>query len=617
MTFGRTTLRCRTPFPQERLSRRTGRSRTGICWRLQRRTAVFWPHWIGESGRRRQRGSNSFRDNTEAAPDTLKFLRVALLQINPTAGDIAGNSALIVAGIRQARDLGVDLVVTPELALMGYLPRDLLMSRGFVRRSCEELGRIAREVKDAPPALVGIATPNPAEMGKPLFNSAVLLQDGAVGPAFHKTLLPTYDVFDEDRYFEQAAEPGVLELNGWRLGISICEDVWNDRDFWQRRRYHHDPIEDLTRMGAQAIINLSASPFTVGKQLLRERMLSQMASKYRVPLLISNQVGANDDLIFDGRSAAFDEHGRLFARAAGFAEDIVLVDLERRSGTIATDDFTPEAEIWNALALGVRDYARKTRFQKALLGLSGGIDSALTAAIAAEALGPDNVLGVMMPSVYSSEGSVTDSEVLARNLGIRSLTLPISPIMSVYDESLVEAFRGSEPDVTEENIQSRIRGNLLMALSNKFGALLLTTGNKSEMSVGYCTLYGDMNGGLAVIADLPKMMVYRVSQWRNRRKPDIPETILTKAPSAELRPDQTDQDSLPPYELLDRILELHVEQSQSAEEIVAQGFDEGTVRRVLRLVRNAEFKRKQAAPVLKVTSRAFGTGWRMPIARGE
>ena len=544
-------------------------------------------------------------------------MRVALLQINPTAGDIFGNSSLLIRGVRDAQAQGADLVVAPELALMGYLPRDLLMSPGFVRRSCQELARIAVEIRSAPPLLVGVATPNPAEMGRPLFNSAVLLKAGEVGQAFHKTLLPTYDVFDEDRYFEPAKEPGILELNGWRLGISICEDVWNDRDFWKRRRYHQDPIEVLAQAGAQAIINLSASPFTVGKQLLREQMLSQMAQKYGLPLAWVNQVGGNDDLIFDGRSGAFDAAGRMFARAKGFSEDLVVVDLAANSGTIAEDDFTPEAEIWNALVLGVRDYARKTRFTKVLLGLSGGVDSALTAAIAADALGPQNVLGVLMPSRYSSQGSVDDSIELARNLGIQTLELPISGIMDIYEGVLAGAFQGRQPDVTEENIQSRIRGNLLMALSNKFGSLLLTTGNKSEMSVGYCTLYGDMNGGLAVIADLPKMMVYRVSRWRNRREPDIPEAILTKAPSAELRPDQTDQDSLPPYELLDQILELHVEQSQSAEDIIAQGFDAETVRRVLRLVRIAEFKRKQAAPVLKVTSRAFGTGWRMPIVRQE
>jgi len=520
-------------------------------------------------------------------------------------------------GARQVQDQGADLIVTPELALMGYLPRDLLMNQGFVRRSCQALREIATELASAPPILVGVATPNPSEMGRPLFNSAVLLENGEVGSAFHKTLLPTYDVFDEDRYFEPAAGPQILELNGSRLGISICEDVWNDRDFWQRRRYHQDPIEMLAQSGAQAIVNLSSSPFIVGKQILRERMLSHMAQKYGLPVAYVNQVGGNDDLIFDGRSCVFDGQGRMLARAKGFQEDSLIVDLNNGSGTIAADDFGTESEIWHALVLGVRDYVSKTRFSKVLLGLSGGIDSALTAAIAAEAVGPENVLGVLMPSRYSSSGSVDDSVALARNLGIRTLTLPISDIMQTYDGVLGEAFEGRAADVTEENIQSRIRGNLLMALSNKFGSLLLTTGNKSEISVGYCTLYGDMNGGLAVIADLPKMMVYRVSRWRNQLKPDIPESILTKAPSAELRPDQTDQDSLPPYELLDQILELHIEQCQSAEDIIASGYEEDTVRRVLRLVRMAEFKRKQAAPVLKVTSRAFGTGWRMPIVRQE
>jgi NAD+ synthase/NAD+ synthase (glutamine-hydrolysing) len=544
-------------------------------------------------------------------------LRIALLQINPTAGDLDGNAALILRAARAAQAQSAGLMVTSELALMGYLPRDLLMSQGFVRRAGEKLASMAAELRGAPPLLVGVATLNPAPMGRPLFNSAVLLRDGAVGPAFHKMLLPTYDVFDEDRYFEPAAQPQVLDLDGWRLGVSICEDVWNDRDFWERQRYHRDPIEVLAQAGAQAILNLSASPFTVGKQLLREKMLSHMAQKYRLPLAIVNQAGGDDELIFDGHSAAFDAQGRMFARARGFTDDVIVVDIANGTGTIAAEDFEPEAEVWHALVLGMRDYARKTRFRQALLGLSGGIDSALTAAIAAEALGPETVLGVLMPSSYSSAGSVDDSLELARNLGIRTIALPIAGIVGTYDAVLADAFRGREPDVTEENIQSRIRGSLLMALSNKFGSLLLTTGNKSELAVGYCTLYGDMNGGLAVIADLPKMMVYRVARWRNRSKPDIPEAILTKAPSAELRPGQTDQDSLPPYELLDQILELHVEQSKSAEEIVARGFDEATVRRVVKLVRIAEFKRKQAAPVLKVTSRAFGTGWRMPIARGE
>jgi NAD+ synthase (glutamine-hydrolysing) len=544
-------------------------------------------------------------------------LRVALLQINPTAGDLDGNSSLIVRAARTAQSLGADLAVTPELALMGYLPRDLLMSNGFVRRGCQALTTLAAELRNGPPLLVGVATPNPSDLGRPLFNSAVLLAEGAVGAAFHKTLLPTYDVFDEDRYFEPAAATQLLELNGRRLGVSICEDVWNDRDFWQRRRYHHDPVEVLAQAGADAIVNLSASPFQAGKQLFREQMLGHMAQKYGLSIVYVNQVGGNDDLIFDGRSCAFDAHGRLSARAKGFEQDVLMVDLAGGVGDIADDDFGLESEIWHALVLGVRDYVAKTRFRQVLLGLSGGIDSALTAAIAAEAVGPENVLGVMMPSCYSSQGSVDDSVELARNLGIRTLSLPIANIMKTYDAALAGAFQGFQQDVTEENIQSRIRGNLLMALSNKYGALLLTTGNKSEMSVGYCTLYGDMNGGLAVIADLPKMMVYRVSRWRNRCRPDIPAEILTKAPSAELRPGQTDQDSLPPYDVLDQILELHIEQCQSADEISAQGFEEETVRRVLRMVRIAEFKRKQAAPVLKVTSRAFGTGWRMPIVRQE
>jgi NAD+ synthase (glutamine-hydrolysing) len=543
-------------------------------------------------------------------------VRIGLLQINPTAGDLDGNAALIIRAARAARERGAELAVTSELALMGYLPRDLLMSQEFVRRAGQTLERMARELNGAP-LLVGVATPNPGSTGRSLFNSAALLRDGAVGPVFHKTLLPTYDVFDEDRYFEPAEGPQILDFNGLKLGISICEDVWNDRDFWSRRRYHTDPLEELARAGAEAIINLSASPFTVGKQELRQTMLGRLARKYSTPVVYVNQAGGNDDLIFDGRSGVFSAEGRMLARAKGFDEDTLVVDLNAGPGSVAEDDFAPEAEIWNALAIGVRDYARKTGFRAALLGLSGGIDSALTAAIAVDALGRENVLGVMMPSGYSSRGSVDDSVELARNLGIRTLELPIAGIMKTYDETLTDAFKGRQPDVTEENIQSRIRGNLLMALSNKFGSLLLTTGNKSEMSVGYCTLYGDMNGGLAVIADLPKMMVYRVSRWRNRRRADIPEAILTKAPSAELRPDQTDQDSLPPYELLDQILELHIEQSQSAGEIVARGFDEATVRRVLRLVRTAEFKRKQAAPVLKVTSRAFGTGWRMPIARRD
>ena len=544
-------------------------------------------------------------------------MKISLLQINPTIGDLSGNAKLIAEGVRNAQSHGADLVVTPELALLGYPPRDLLLKDSFIRDSWTVLGRLAEDLSQGPPVLVGLAERNTDGVGRPLFNVAALLQAGRVQEQFSKSLLPTYDVFDEDRYFEPAPGNQLLELNGWRLGVCICEDVWNDSDFWQQRRYHTDPIEDLARAGAQALINLSASPFTVGKQELREKLLGSLARKHSLPLLYVNQVGGNDDLIFDGRSSAFDAAGNLVARCSGFSEDILTLDLGSQMGTITVDDFTHEAEIYAALELGVRDYTRKCGFQKVLLGLSGGIDSAVTAAIAAAAVGPENVLGLLLPSPYSSTGSVQDAEHLARNLGIQTLTVPIDKIMSAFDESLRDAFADYGRDVTEENIQARIRGNLLMAISNKYRALLLTTGNKSELAVGYCTIYGDMSGGLAVVSDVPKVMVYRLARWLNRKAEVIPTATIVKAPSAELRPDQTDQDNLPPYEVLDEILYLHIERHASAEEIITRGFDEPTVRRVLHLVTTAEFKRRQAAPGLKVTDRAFGIGWRMPIARKD
>ena len=543
-------------------------------------------------------------------------MKIALLQINPTVGDLQGNKRLIIEAVREAGTRGADLAITPELALVGYLPRDLLLSDGFVRRSWSVVEDLARELADQPPTLVGLPEPNPAEEGRPLFNTALLVRGGRTEQRFRKALLPTYDVFDEDRYFEPFLEPQLLALGNRQLGISVCEDVWNDRDFWKRRRYHHDPIEELVGAGAQAIVNLSASPFSVGKYRVREEMLGSLARKHHVPVAYVNQFGGNDDLVFDGRSCAFAASGAPIARGRPFDADIVMCDIGREEaiGPIATE--VPESEIWRALVLGTRDYACKCGFGSVVLGLSGGIDSALTAAIAAEAVGPHRVLGVMMPSPYSSRGSIDDSVQLAANLGIATLTLPIETAMAAMDRTLHDAFAGLERDVTEENIQARIRGNLLMALSNKRKALLLTTGNKSELAVGYCTLYGDMSGGLAVIADIPKTMVYRVARWLNetRGRHVIPGPILTKAPSAELRPHQTDQDSLPPYDVLDDILQRHIERHQPAEDIVAAGFDRETVRKVLRLVRSAEFKRKQAAPGLKVTDRAFGTGWRMPIA---
>jgi NAD+ synthase/NAD+ synthase (glutamine-hydrolysing) len=545
-------------------------------------------------------------------------MKIALLQINPTVGDLAGNSWLIANAALAARDQGADLAVTPELALAGYLPRDLLLSEGFVSRCWNTLATLAGTLANGPALLVGLPEPNPSNEGRPLFNTAALLHKGTIGQRFRKSLLPTYDVFDEDRYFEPFRGPEILEICDRRLGISICEDVWNDRDFWKRRRYHFDPIPDLARAGAQAIINLSASPFAAGKYLLRERMLGSLAAKHHTPVLYVNQVGGNDDLVFDGRSCAFSSDGQTVARARAFAHDILIVDLDRQTPLPPIDAGAdaPESEVWDALVLGTRDYVRKCGFTSVVLGLSGGVDSALTAAIAAEAVGPAKVLGVLMPSPYSSQGSLDDARELAKQLGIATATLPIQTAMHAMESTLKDVFHGTERDVTEENIQARIRGNLLMAISNKRGALLLTTGNKSELAVGYCTLYGDMSGGLAVIADVPKTMVYRVAKWLNRTKGRavIPENTLTKAPSAELRPNQTDQDSLPPYDVLDAILERHIEHHQPADTIIAAGFDAATVTRVLGLVRRAEFKRKQAAPGLKITDRAFGTGWRMPIA---
>jgi len=543
-------------------------------------------------------------------------MKIALLQINPTVGDLTGNAQLIADAAASAKRAGAELAVTPELALAGYLPRDLLLSRGFVDRCWDVAATLAKTLAGGPAVLVGLPEPNPSDEGRPLFNTAVLMQSGTLGQRFRKSLLPTYDVFDEDRYFEPFRGPEMLEICGRRLGISICEDVWNDRDFWKRRRYHFDPIQELAKAGAQAIVNLSASPFAAGKYRLRDEMLGNLAAKHRVPVLYVNQVGGNDDLLFDGNSCAFSSSGEPIARGRAFASDVVIVDLDKQQPMAAANNVLAEAEIWDALVLGTRDYVRKCGFKSVVLGLSGGVDSALTAAIAADAVGKDKVLGVLMPSPFSSKGSVDDALELAKQLGIETQTLPIEPAMKAMESTLAPAFSGTARDVTEENIQARIRGNLLMALSNKRGALLLTTGNKSELAVGYCTLYGDMSGGLAVIADVPKTMVYRVAQWLNtsRGRAVIPESTLTKAPSAELRPNQTDQDSLPPYDVLDAILERHVEHHEPADAIVAAGFDAATVHRVLGLVRRAEFKRKQAAPGLKVTDRAFGTGWRMPIA---
>ena len=590
-------------------------------------------------------------------------MKIGLAQLNPTVGDLAHNAKQILQVAQQAAAAGTRLLLTPELSLCGYPPRDLLLSSGFVATMADALAQLAHNLPPELTVLVGTVQANPQIHeygGKSLFNSIALLQGGAIQQYFHKRLLPTYDVFDEDRYFEPAQQSNAfiltldpttaqgtdLETLSLHVGVTICEDLWNDEGFWGRRNYPVNPLDDLADQGVELIVNLSASPYSVGKQAMREAMLQHAAARYRQPILYTNQVGGNDDLIFDGSSIAFDRQGKLVARARAFATDLLLVeyDLKQRQLQLVPDDDTPaiapipaskEGEIWSALVLGVRDYARKCGFGKIALGLSGGIDSALVAAIAAAAVGAENVLGILMPSPYSSDHSVSDALELAENLGIATQTLPIGELMKGYDAALGDLFAGTEPGVAEENIQARIRGNLLMAVANKFGYLLLSTGNKSEMAVGYCTLYGDMNGGLAAIADVPKTRVYDLCRWLNQQANQalsdnpphlplptlatnriaiIPPNIIQKPPSAELRPDQCDQDSLPPYDVLDNILEQLVHHHRSPAEIVASGCDRATVDKVVRLVVRAEFKRRQAPPGLKITDRAFGTGWRMPIA---
>lgn len=549
-------------------------------------------------------------------------MRIAMLQNNYLVGDLEGNAARIAAAVRAAAREGADLCVSSELSLLGYPPRDLLLNETFISDAWRVLHRLAQELRLAPPALVGVAERNTRGKGRPLWNSAALLRAGSVEAVFHKTLLPTYDVFDEDRYFEPFDQPGWFEACGLRIGVTICEDIWNDKDFWKSRRYKIDPVQCLAEQSVHCIVNLSASPFHLGKHAFRRTMLADLARKHRVPLIYVNQVGGNDDLIFDGRSSAFAASGALIASAKAFEEDMVVVGLERREhasfphdGSTAEDHPPPEEEAFNALVLGTGDYLRKTGFSTALLGLSGGIDSSLVAVIAARALGPRNVLGVLLPSPYTSSASIEDALELSRNLGIRSMTISIEKLMSGYASALHDAFVGRTEDVTEENIQARIRGNLLMALSNKFRSMLLTTGNKSELAVGYCTLYGDMAGGLAVIADAPKTLVYAVAKWLNATHGRvIPERVFTRPPTAELRPNQTDQDSLPDYAVLDGILKRYVQEHRSSEEIVRDGFAPDVVSRVVKLIKAAEFKRRQAAPGLKITDVAFGSGWRMPVA---
>lgn len=542
-------------------------------------------------------------------------MKVALGQINPTVGDFSGNAKKIVDFARRAHASGAKMVLFPELAVCGYPPRDLLEKPAFVGRS----QRVTQEIAAAVPEIAivcGFVSAAAVETGKSVMNSAAVLQGGEIRFVQSKMLLPTYDVFDELRYFAPAPRQEVFPFEGRRLALTICEDAWNDKHFWPRRLYSVDPVEELLHAGSNLVLNIAASPFHLGKRELRRKMLATIARDNKVTVVMVNQVGGNDQLVFDGSSVVIAPDGRIVAQAKSFEEDLVFFDSESLQGDIHPQVENEEGSAYAALVLGTRDYVRKCGFERVIIGLSGGIDSALTAAIAADALGPENVTGVAMPSQYSSEHSLKDARDLACTLGIRMETVPIAGIFDAYRKALAPVFAGRPEDVTEENIQARIRGGILMALSNKFCGLVLTTGNKSELGVGYCTLYGDMVGGLAVISDVPKTLVYRISHYINSRHPVIPQSTLEKPPSAELRPGQKDSDTLPPYEILDTILEDYVEQYHTAEQIAEEhGYDIKLVRDVVRMVERSEYKRQQAAPGLKITHKAFGLGRRFPIAQ--
>jgi len=551
-------------------------------------------------------------------------VKIALGQINPTVGDFSGNAAKIIQFALQARSAGAGLILFPELSVCGYPPRDLVERPSFVARNLATVESIAAATQGIA-VICGLVTAAHADSGKKVMNSAALLRDGRVEFIQSKMLLPTYDVFDEMRNFAPAKSQQLFGFCGKQMALTICEDAWNDKRFWNRRLYGVDPVEELVRAGGNFVLNISASPFWMGKRELRRDMLAAIARNQKVPVAMVNQVGGNDSLVFDGSSLVIAPDGELIAQAKSFEEDLVFfdsqkfdsqhVDSQKLRGDMHEQIAGEEASVYGALVLGTRDYVHKCGFQRAIIGLSGGIDSALTASIAVDALGPENVIGVGMPGPYSSKGSIDDARELAANLRIRFELLSINEIYAAARRTLEPVFAGMPPDVTEENIQSRARGLLLMSMSNKLGALVLSTGNKSELAVGYCTLYGDMVGGLAVISDVPKTLVYRLSSYVNSRRKVIPAATIEKPPSAELRPDQKDSDSLPPYDVLDTILEDYVEESLSAEEIASRyNFDSDLVRRVIRMVERSEYKRQQAAPGIKISAKAFGYGRRFPIA---
>jgi NAD+ synthase (glutamine-hydrolysing) len=551
-------------------------------------------------------------------------MKIGMAQINPIVGDFDGNCVQIVAAAKKAKAQGAELTVFSEMCLLGYPARDLLEKPAFLDAQDRAIERLREELRGTP-AVIGIVQRRGRGVGRGLYNSCALINDGRIVDIGHKSLLPTYDVFDEDRYFQSGTAPVVASFTRAsaekiNLGLSICEDCWNDKDFWTQRRYPFDPMEDLVRRGADVLLNLSASPYSMEKHAAKQSMLAAIAKKYQRPLIYVNQVGGNDDLVFDGRSMAFNATGEMIACGPAFADAVTVVDLNAPplKSSIERGDLPVEEEIHRALVLGTRDYARKCGFKSAVLGLSGGIDSAVVAVIAAEALGPKNVTGVALPSHFNSPESLADAKELAERLGIHFHVVAIEGAFAEIKKTLAPVFAGKPEDVTEENMQARIRGVLLMAMSNKYGHLLLTTGNKSELATGYCTLYGDMCGGLAVISDVYKMMVYRLSNHLNAinpKNPPIPDSSITKAPTAELRFNQKDQDSLPPYEMLDGILKEAVENHLTADAIVAKGFDRAIVMKVLRMIDINEYKRRQAAPGLKISTKAFGTGRRMPIAQ--
>lgn len=541
-------------------------------------------------------------------------MKIALAQINPTVGAFHANAEKMKQFARAARARGAALVMFPELAVCGYPPRDLVEQPAFVAQARSTLEEVSREVDDIA-ILAGLPLPARAETGKQVTNAAALVEGGEICFTQSKRLLPTYDVFDEMRNFAPAATQQLFEWQGTKFAVTICEDAWNDKAFWSRRLYGSDPVEDLVRQGGQVVLNISASPFHVGKREFRRQMLTALAQRHAVPVLLVNQVGGNDSLLFDGSSLALNAQGEVMGEACSFAEDLIVVDLATMRSERHPSEAGDEASAYAALVLGTRDYVEKCGFAQVVVGLSGGIDSALTATVAVDALGQKNVIGVSMPSQYSSEGSLADARQLAQNLGIQFHVVPIKAIFDQYRAALGEVFTGRSEDVTEENLQARTRGAILMAVANKFGALVLTTGNKSELGVGYCTLYGDMVGGLAVISDVPKTMVYRLAEYVNRAGERIPRASITKPPSAELRPDQLDSDSLPPYEVLDRILEEYVENLKTAREIEqTTGFDAAVIARVIRLIDRSEYKRQQAAPGIRISTKAFGIGRRFPIA---